>query len=375
MLRHRYTKQERQMFNKIDLYHNTKYPLSDMSHKTDLKQARINNRRYLGNKFNLSEFIKTVVNENCQNINSVVDIFSGTGAVADLFLDKTIITNDLLYSNYICHCAWFFPQSYDKKIIIKYAENFNKIHTTENNYMRQNFSNTFFSADNCSKIGFIRENIENLYENNKINFKEYAILITALLYGMDKIANTVGHYDAYRKKIDNHKSLVIPLILPSMDIKNNNQCFNEDANELIKHITGDLLYLDPPYNSRQYSDAYHLLENIAKWQKPEVFGVARKMDRSHIKSNYCTTSATSAFEELIINANAKYILLSYNNMAEKGNDRSNAKISDDNIMRILEKKGNVCIFEKEYKSFTTGKSNIKDNSERLFLCEVYKNEN
>lgn len=360
------------MLNQPDLYRNTEYQLTDISYKTDPKQAQINNRRYLGNKFALSEFIKTVVNENCHNIDSVVDIFSGTGAVANLFLEKTIITNDLLYSNYICHCAWFLPQSYDKQIIIKHIENFNKIYTTENNYMRQNFADTFFSADNCSKIGFIRENIENLYKNNNINFKEYAILITALLYGMDKIANTVGHYDAYRKKIDNHKTLIIPLILPSIDIQEDNQCFNQNANELIKHIAGDLLYLDPPYNSRQYSDAYHLLENIAKWEKPEVFGIARKMNRSHIKSDYCTTSATTAFEELIVNANAKYILLSYNNMAEKGNDRSNAKISDDDIVRILEKKGKLCIFEKEYKSFTTGKSNIKDNSERLFLCEVYK---
>lgn len=362
------------MFNQSEFDQDTKYPLFDISNKVELKRAQINNRRYLGNKFALSEFIKTVVNENCHNIDSVVDIFSGTGAVANLFLDKTIITNDLLYSNYICHCAWFLPQSYDKQTIIKYIENFNKIHTTENNYMRQNFADTFFSADNCSKIGFIRENIENLYQNNNINFKEYAILITSLLYGMDKISNTVGHYDAYRKNIENNRELILPLILPNTN-NDNNQCFNQDANVLIKNIECDLLYLDPPYNSRQYSDAYHLLENVAKWEKPEVFGVARKMNRSHIKSDYCTTQATKAFSELIENANARYILLSYNNMAEKGNDRSNAKISDNDIMRILEKKGKVRIFEKEYKLFTTGKSNIKDNSERLFLCEVYKNGN
>ena len=44
-----------------------------------------------------------------------------------------------------------------------------------------------------------------------------------------------------------------------------------------------MIYIDPPYNSRQYSDAYHLVENIARWKKPEVFGVARKMDRKAIK--------------------------------------------------------------------------------------------
>lgn len=57
-------------------------------------------------------------------------------------------------------------------------------------------------------------------------------------------------------------------------------------------------------------------------------------------------------------------------MAEKGNDRSNAKISDDDIMRILERKGAVQVFSESYKPFTAGKSEILENQERLFLCTV-----
>ena len=191
---------------------------------------------------------------------------------------------------------------------------------------------------------------------------------------MDKIANTVGHYDAYRKNVDFEKKLVLNVLLPGETINPNNICYNLDANKLIKSIKGDLLYLDPPYNSRQYCDAYHLLENVARWEKPEVYGVARKMDRTSLKSDYCMITATKAFEELIERADTKYILLSYNNMSDKGNDRSNAKISDADIMRILSKKGKVTIFESDYKSFSTGKSDIKDNKERLFLCEVFSEE-
>ena len=191
---------------------------------------------------------------------------------------------------------------------------------------------------------------------------------------MDKIANTVGHYDAYRKNVDFEKTLVLNVLLPEKSINSNNVCYNLDANELIKNIKGDLLYLDPPYNSRQYCDAYHLLENVARWEKPKVYGVARKMDRTSLKSDYCMIAATKAFEELIENADAKYILLSYNNMSDKGNDRSNAKISDEDIMKILSKKGKVTVFESDYKSFSTGKSDIQDNKERLFLCEVFSKE-
>ena len=336
-----------------------------------LKQSFINNRRYLGNKYALSDFIRKTVNENCKGINIVIDIFSGTGAVANTFKDKMLITNDLLYSNYISNYAWFGYEKYSRKKIIEIIYKYNQVETKENNYMRENFADTFFSADDCSKIGYIREDIDKKYKNKEINFKEYAILITSLLYGMDKIANTVGHYDAYRKNIRFEKSLVLDVLLPEEEINPNNICYNLNANELIKKVKGDLLYLDPPYNSRQYCDTYHLLENVARWDKPEVYGVARKMDRTSLKSDYCMNTATKAFEELIENADVKYILLSYNNMSKKGNDRSNAKISDEDILRILNKKGKVSVFESDYKSFSTGKSNIKDNKERLFLCEVF----
>ena len=376
-------RRDKYFLDKIETLKNNLY-LEDLNNKEivdilisklGLKQSFINNRRYLGNKYSLSNFIRKIVDENCKNINIVVDIFSGTGAVSNTFKDKILITNDILYSNYISNYAWFGSEKYSIKRIIELIYYYNQVRTKENNYMRENFANTFFSADDCSKIGYIREDIEVKYKNKEINFKEYAILITSLLYAMDKIANTVGHYDAYRKNVNFEKNLVLNVLLPEETINYNNACYNIDSNELIKRIKGDLLYLDPPYNSRQYCDAYHLLENVARWEKPEVYGIARKMDRTSLKSDYCMVKATKVFEELIENADTKYILLSYNNMSNKGNDRSNAKISDEDIIRILSKKGKVSIFESDYKSFSTGKSNIKDNKERVFLCEVFSKEN
>ena len=337
----------------------------------EYKTSLINNRRYLGNKYKLLPFITKVVNEECSDINSVADIFAGTGAVSSAFTDKVLITNDLMYSNYICNYAWFGAEEYNPQTIIDCVVRYNSLCDLEDNYMTENFSDTYFSRDDCAKIGYIREDIECLYENGSINKRERAILITSLLYAMDKIANTCGHYDAYRKGVVFDKTL--ELYVPLAEVHNNvdNQCFNTDANELVKDISADLVYIDPPYNSRQYCDAYHLLENVARWEKPEVFGVAKKMDRSTMKSKYCTQSATEAFEQLIKDINAKYILLSYNNMAAKGNDRSNAKISDYDILRILKQKGEVKVFSESYKAFTTGKSDIDDNQERLFLCRCF----
>lgn len=334
----------------------------------DYKTFTINNRRYLGNKYKLIPFIKEVVAAECVNINTVADIFAGTGSVASAFTDKKIITNDNLYSNYICHVAWFNPQSYSYEKIVDMIQEYNSMTIAEDNYMSHNFSNTYFSADDCRKIGFIREDIEIQFNEGIINEKERALLITSLLYAMDKIANTCGHYDAYRQGVEFSKHIELAVPQPERMLNPNNVCFNMDTNELVKDIEADLVYIDPPYNSRQYCDAYHLLENVARWEKPEVYGVARKMDRSNFKSDYCTKSATQAFEKLIDSIHAKYILLSYNNMAEKGNERSNAKISDEDIYRILEKKGKVKVFSSNYKAFSTGKSDIKGNKERLFLC-------
>lgn len=335
-----------------------------------MQYTKINNRRYLGNKYRLLPFITDIISKECGNFDSFADIFAGTGAVSSAYTDKKLYTNDILYSNYLCHLTWFSNEDFNPEKIKKYIEFFNSDLPYETNYMTENFSNTYFSDKVCSKIGFIREYIENEFNSNKINKKERAMLITSLLYALDKIANTCGHYDAYRRNVELTDKLELAIPEPNTALKNN-ECYNCDTNELVKTITADVVYIDPPYNSRQYCDAYHLIENIARWEKPEVFGVAKKMDRTALKSKYCTRSAPEAFNDLINNLNAKYIVVSYNNMAEKGNDRSNARISDQELLETLRTKGEVKVFSEQFKAFTTGKSEHLDNEERLFVCKCY----
>ena len=342
--------------------------VSNNTHNQSSYYFSINNRRYLGNKYKLNEFIRNTIEKECGYFETFADLFAGTGSVASLFQDKRLIVNDILYSNYVCHQTWFGIEKYSKNKIESYIKRYNNLSVKSENYMSKNFADTFFSKTNCKRIGFIRNDIEENFNNGNINLREKCILITSLLYAMDKIANTCGHYDAYRKngELDRELILGIPLIQTN---NLQNELYNQDINDLIKVVSADVVYLDPPYNSRQYCDAYHLLENVARWEKPEVYGVAKKMDRTSLKSDYCTTNATQAFEGLIKNIKAKYIVLSYNNMANKGNDRSNAKLSDDNIMRILKAKGKVKVFSQDYKAFSTGKSKIAENAERLFICQ------
>lgn len=339
-----------------------------------MRKFEINNRRFLGSKYKLLNFINNVVDENCENIESVVDLFAGTGVVGNLFLNKgkDVYFNDYLKSNVYSYKAFFNSQIADIQKLENIVEEYNNMNIDEENYFSKNFGNTYFSMNDCKKIGYIRDDIENKIENGVINEREKYILISSLLYSMDRVANTVGHYDAYRKINDMQDNFYMYLL--NIDKNGNPKAHisNMDANEFIKEIKADLVYIDPPYNSRQYCDAYHLLENVAEWKKPEVYGVAKKMDRSNLKSKYCTNKAVQAFEDLISNCDAKYILVSYNNTGDKSNSRSNAKISDLQIKEILEKKGKVKVFEQSYNNFTTGKSISIDHKERLFLCETEK---
>ena len=341
-----------------------------------MDKFELSNRRYLGSKTKLISFIHEVVNKNCSNINSVLDLFGGTGVVGYSFNDEcSVLINDILKTNIVAYDTFFSNETIDKNKIEGMLVKYNKVNVTEDNYYSKNFADTYLSKDNMRKVGFIRDDIDKQFKNKKINKREKSILICSLIYGIDKIANTVGHYDAYRKNGNLDQKLI--MLMPNINDNNNNnnRIYCENSNQLVKNISADLVYIDPPYNSRQYCDAYHFLENVALNKKPEVFGTARKMDRSNLKSKYCTAKAAIEFADLIENIKAKYILVSYNNTGEKGNARSNAKISDSQIMEILGKKGEVKVFEQEYALFNTGKTKLDDHKERLFLCIVGQKKN
>lgn len=328
----------------------------------------IQNRRYLGNKFKLLDFIQEIIRTKCSGYKSVCDIFAGTGVVGDRLNSSStkIISNELLFSNFVCLKTFLGISKINATKVLHKIALLNSLKANADNYFSQHYGGTFFTQENARKIGLIRETINETSDSTD----EHYVLLTALLYAVDKVANTVGHYDAFRHQLDTTRP--IRLLLPEIrtQYNSNNEVFNEDANDLVRKIKSDVLYIDPPYNSRQYSDTYHLLENLAVWEKPVLYGKARKMNRAKLKSAYCLKSAGDAFEDLIAHADCKHILVSYNNTRYTKHGRSNARISDDSIIRVLRKKGAVMVFEKEYKAFTTGRSVSQGHTERIFYCKV-----
>lgn len=329
---------------------------------------QLHNRRYIGNKYKLIEWIFSILDKECKG-KSFTDIFAGTGvvsAVASKHFDEVIL-NDFLFSNHSIYKAFFGVDAWDQDKIINIIKNYNNINgeDLDENYFSINFGGKFFSKNSAKIIGFVRENIEENRE--KLTEREYHMLISSLLYSVDKIANTVGHYDAYFKKESVEDNFFMRPIDP-IEVKSA-FIFREDANSLAKKIKTDIVYIDPPYNSRQYSRFYHVLETLTKWDKPKLHGVALKPEPENM-SDYCRVSARDRFAELVNDINAKYLVVSYNNTYDSKSNSSQNKITLEEIKNILTKRGKTKIFEKDYRHFNAGNTDFNNHKEYLFVTYV-----
>ncbi len=329
----------------------------------------IENRRYTGSKAKLVNWIMPLIQKNCQG-EIFADIFAGTGVVAAAAANKfkEVIINDFLHSNFVIYQAAFGKGKYDEKKLNKVIDEYNAINpkTLNQNYFSKNFGDKYFDKNTSKLIGHIRADIER--KKRKLTQREYSILLTALIYSIDKIANTVGHYDAYIQKTPIEKKLTLRMIEPVLTKKVS--IHREDANLLARKIKADVVYIDPPYNSRQYSRFYHLLETLTKWNNPELFGTALKPFPENT-SEYCKTKASIVFKDLIKNLNCKYIAVSYNNTYNSKSNSSRNKIPLEQIKKILNHKGKTKIYKKRHPFFNSGKTEFTNHQEWLFITKVY----
>jgi adenine-specific DNA-methyltransferase len=340
----------------------------------------IHNRKYIGAKYRLLDFLSGVILKRLKKIGVFIDGFAGTGVVGHHFnryADK-VISNDNLYSNYVVNKA-FLDTNKDNACLEKLKAVIYKLNKKPGirGYVYNHFSGTYFTHENAALIDDVREEIERI---TNCTLQEKYILLTSLLYAMDKAANTVGQYDAFLKHIDRSgssesfntgKHLIdsnvqkrLTLLMPKIEFNHSNEIYNEDINDLISRIKGDILYIDPPYNNRQYIDCYHVLENIIRWEKPDVFGKTKKFKRDNLKSRYSKKhQAYIALKDLLHKAQTRYIVISYNN---------EGIIPDEAIYTLLQSKGTLEVIEQEYPVFGhgAGRSVKRPVLEKLYFCKV-----
>jgi len=355
--------------------------------------------RFIGNKANIVSIIyKTLCDKEVKG-NSFFDFFSGTVSVGKFYkkLGYQIFSSDLLYFSYVLQKAYIENNEIPKfKSLLPYINNdsfklfqypldivishLNNLSPVEG-FIFRNFTfegtseletpRLYFTGINGKKIDAIRIEIENWKNNNLISEFEYYILLTCLIESVPFYSNISGVYAAFRKSWDPRalkpfKLRPIEIIINDFD----NFSYNINSLNLLDMISCDILYLDPPYNQRQYAPNYHLLETVAKYDNPVVKGVAGLRSYENQKSNFC--NPYTAIEELNYiaeNANYKYLVLSYN---------SEGIMPSTEIEYIFKKNGDFNFFEFDnlrYKSNSNGESqNKKFIKEQLYILKkILKN--
>ena len=341
-----------------------------MENNIEMQRFSLESRRYIGCKTKLIDWIFSLIDEQTHHVRSFCDIFAGTGVVAHRALQKyeRVIVNDFLYSNNVMYRAFFAPTKWDKGKVQSIIEEFNAINPNRirENYFSTNYGGKYFDIDTAKMVGYIREQLQ---KNKKdMTDKEYAVLLASLIYSIDRRANTLGHFEAYIKK---EITIQEPFELRMIDAQSYEgvEIHQDDANQLARTINVDLTYLDPPYNSRQYSRFYHVYENLVQWKKPQLYGTALKPKEENM-SDYCRNAAIIAFTDLVSHIRSRYLVVSYNNTYHSKSSSSENKIKLEQLEDVLNKCGNTQVFNHEFKAFNSGKTEFDDHREYLFITEV-----
>lgn len=315
---------------------------------------------YIGSKLKLSHFILNAVKEMVgANLSSNIfcDLFAGTGIVGRVFKPKVkqIIANDLEYYSYVLNKNYIENcQLFNYTGLLEKLNNLNPVKGfIYNNYcLGSNTKRQYFSDENGMKIDAIRQEIEQLKKQKEINDAVYYFLLASLLESADAVANTAAVYGAFLKHLK--KSAQKPLVLkPAIfEVSNQkNKVYNTDSNLLIDKIEGDILYLDPPYNARQYGANYHLLNTIANYKPFKPKGKTGLP--VYNKSAYCQKNEVlKNFDYLLKKAQFKFLFLSYNN---------EGFMSAQTIEKLMKKYGKYSLKTATYQRFKADKTENREH--------------
>ncbi|WP_167957649.1 Dam family site-specific DNA-(adenine-N6)-methyltransferase [Anaerosporobacter faecicola] len=345
--------------------------------------------RYIGSKATLLDEIDKMIGKHTTgNETTFCDIFAGTGIVARYFKSRYAVTsNDMLHFSYVMQKATIennlapdFTKLHEMDIkdpiaYLEEAEISNVTYEDDTYFIAKHYSphddcqRMYLTNSNALRIDFIRNTIEKWHREELINDNTYYYLLASLLEGVPYVSNITGTYGAYLKEWDNRAYKKFEMI--RLEVVNNereNHSYNEDALELIQKVEGDILYIDPPYNARQYAPNYHLLETISKYDYPEIQGVTGIRPYEDMKSPFCMKAKVEeAFDQLIKQAKFTHIIMSYS---------SDGLMNEYQIETILKRYGDPKTYQLKkipYRKYK-GKLNSKGRTLYEYLFYIQKPE-
>lgn len=325
--------------------------------------------RYIGSKERVLDFIDNTISQTYGAICGamVADLFSGTCCVAEMFKRQgaQVITNDYLHFSYALQIARVklnrapdsfikYPNALSELNNLQGIEGFFYREYTAEGTANANYHRNYFDANNAKKIDAICTQLSEWRKDQTITDDMFFLLSASLVDAITKVSNTSGTYGAFLKIDDKRKYKKLTLEPYTFyDNGYENKAYCMDIFELIDKVGGDILYLDPPYNGRQYPPYYHILETAVLYDEPKIYGITGRRPYQDLLSPFCIKErAQGAMVDLVSMANFTHIYISY---STEGIINYKALCSE--LMNI----GSVQCFFKPYRRY---KSNSGGESEK-----------
>ena len=179
----------------------------------------------------------------------------------------------------------------------------------------------YFTPENGTAIDTIRERVAEWHGSGLIDRACEQLLLATLIQAADRVANTTGVYASFVKTWQPNAIRPIRLramrpAVPPTAAAMGCSAFRGPAGSLLRRAGAvDLLYLDPPYNERQYPGYYHLPELLAQGWKPppELRGKTGLIPDDDLRSDWCRRGrCEAALRSTLDLADARHVLFSYN---------------------------------------------------------------
>jgi|UniRef100_A0A6C0CFK1 adenine-specific DNA-methyltransferase len=342
---------------------------------------------YIGSKFQLLDWITGIIKDKTgwtSFVNKRIgDMFAGTGIVSyhfrkhlacvisnDAELYSSIITHALTRSVYTENCERIIGELQAEAVAASVADDTIGYITTHYSPYGDN-ERKFFTIENAKRIDYIRNRLEDILKNSHtLTNDEYQFILASIILSADAVSNVPAVYGCYLKEFKakaTKKLRVMPIHTnrtPATEGSNTYNCdvLNED---FLASFTGDLVYLDPPYNARQYSKNYFPLNIIAKTPNSLLTELPLKgktgIPTDCFMSPFCKKRAVAedAFNRLFKGLQTEWIFLSYN---------SEGIVSKERMLDIMSRYGDASVVERDYKRFKSYEYNKDIEIKEYLFC-------
>jgi adenine-specific DNA-methyltransferase len=330
--------------------------------------------RYLGSKVSTTNQLFELLSERIGS-GHICDPFGGVGTIGAAFKQRGyhVWSGDILTNAHYFQVAKLVRKkaSSFKKVRAKYQ--INTVHSLLeiinsssdcNGWFVNEYSvkRQFFTRGNAERIAGSLKLFEEWDKEGLLSYTEKAVLLASVVNSMDKVANTAGTYYAYlkswyRKSLKEFCFNLIDVVEGPGECK----AFKCDVKEIVSKRHFDILYLDPPYNQRNYAGYYHLPETIALMDQPETKGKAGIPERVDPKSKFNRKAdALNELKEILSLASFDLLAFHYTD---------DGLIAREDLCELFGSIGKVDEYVLDAKGYSTLIGSARSVKQRLYLVK------